>query len=57
MQQDASMTDPREPRATTAADAAAAQKEIWVKPVIEDFSSQIEGGSIGGASDVSVFHS
>lgn len=57
MQQDASMTDPREPRATTTADAAAAQKEIWVKPVIEDFGSQIEGGSIAGASDVSLFHS
>jgi hypothetical protein len=40
-----------------APDAESSEKIAWTTPVIEDFNSQIEGGSIGGASDVSVFHS
>lgn len=42
---------------TMATDAESSEKIAWTTPVIEDFNSQIEGGSIGGASDVSVFHS
>ncbi|MDP1738010.1 MAG: hypothetical protein Q8L23_11290 [Caulobacter sp.] len=51
------MTEPSHAPSMIAQDAEAVEKAVWVKPVIEDFNSQVEGGSIGGASDVSVFHS
>jgi hypothetical protein len=52
-----SVTEPSHAHSMLAQDDEAFEKAAWVKPVIEDFNSRVEGGSIGGASDVSVFHS
>lgn len=51
------MTEPLYAQSMLAQDVEAFEKAVWVKPVIEDFNIEVEGGSIGGASDVSVFHS
>lgn len=43
--------------AIQSADEQPVGRAAWVKPVIEDFNCQIEGGSIQGVSDASVFTS